>query len=740
LSSRLLRAVSWRRLRDVASIRSVSVAVAVAVTLGFGAVLVAAGIAVRAVLARVEQEQVGQELARTKRIVERHFMVQREVVKEFAFWDEAWNYIDQPKGAAAERFVQENYVDWIPRQYGVRLIAIADRNRKRVFTWSDSSQHPIEAAYVGDSLFDALDRQATLGGLLRAGPSLVMVAGAVVVHVTDQAARGPRNGYVVLVWPVGDSLMATLGSQLGGRLTLLPAVDGPALRLGVRRTAGGDSLETRFLLQDAYGRPGVIAQLVTSRLYFHNMERWVFGYFGTAALIGVLLLVLMVLAGNRLVARMVEHPLRDMAAAFERMEESGRLEVIPKPSHSREWALLASGFNGAVVALQASEAQLRQAQKLEAIGTFAGGIAHDFNNVLSTILITVEELREELPPASRPSASLETIHRAGERGADLTKKLLAFGRRQQMEFHNVTLAGVLRELVGMVRRLVPGTIAITYRADGPGPTVRADAGALEQIALNLITNARDAMPAGGAILVEVEQRTLDERTCAAHGWGSPGEYAVLTVSDTGSGMSDETVRKVFEPFFTTKPVGEGTGLGMAIVYGLVKAHDGFIGVYSELGRGTTMRVYFPAVAASAERVVVERQDAEVRGGTETILLAEDEPSLRVAAARVLRKQGYTVLTASDGVEALEIYRAQREAIDMVVSDVVMPRLGGVELVRELRNEGASVKVLLTSGYAAPTSESLPVDPPVPVLTKPWTVPNLLRRIRELLDAPDDASP
>ena len=736
-SRRLLQALNWQRFPDAASIRSVSVAVAVAVTVGLGAVLVGAGVAVRAVLGGVEREQVAQDVVRARRIVERHLVAQRRTVQEFAFWDEAWNYVDRPNGATAERFVRDNYVDWIPRQYGVGLIAIADRNRKRIFTWSDSSMHLSEPVFFSDSLFDALDRRAALSGLLRTRSSVVMVAGAVVVRTADQEARGPRNGYVVLGWPVADSLLATLGGQLGGRLHLLPSVGVQARHVGARRSAGGDSLETRFLLEDAYGRPDVIAQLAMSRAYFRSMERWVFGYFGTAALIGVVLLVLMILAGNRLVARLVEHPLREMASAFERMEESGRLEEIPKPAQSREWALLASGFNAAVAALQASETQLRQAQKLEAIGTFAGGIAHDFNNVLTTILMTAEVLRGELPATSGQVADLENIRRAGERGADLTKKLLAFGRRQQLEFRTIALAGVLSGFVGMVRRLVPATVDITYRADDPGPTVRADAGAVEQIALNLVTNARDAMPAGGAILIEVGRRTLDEQTCAAHGWGSPGAYAVLTVSDTGCGMNDETLRKIFEPFFTTKPVGEGTGLGMAIVYGLVKAHDGFVHVYSEVGRGTTMRVYFPATADAAVDASVDASDPEVVGGTETILVAEDEPSLRVAARRVLRKHGYTVLTASDGVEALEIYRARRGEIDMVVSDVVMPRLGGVELLRELRNERAPVKVLLTSGYAAPFSDSLPSNPPVPVLTKPWTVPSLLRRIREVLDGQVD---
>ncbi len=380
------------------------------------------------------------------------------------------------------------------------------------------------------------------------------------------------------------------------------------------------------------------------------------------------------------------------------------------------------------------EEQLRQAQKMEAVGQLAGGLAHDFNNLLTTILTMSQMLQADLRPDSPLQADLDAIRGAAQHGSELTRKLLAFSRHQRLELRAVAVGPLVDEFARMARRVVPEDVELVLETERRGTTVVADPAALEQILMNLVTNARDAMPTGGRMSVAVTCVVLSDEDCRAHGQGTPGSYVVLTVADNGTGMDAETQRRMFEPFFTTKPVGEGTGLGMPIVYGLVKEHGGFVRTYSELGSGTTIKVYLPAAAEDAApggRAVAER-----RGGTETILLVEDDEALRRSGTRVLTRYGYTVITASNGAEALELVRSRRTAPDLIVSDVVMPQASGPELLQSLREAGVGAKVLFTSGYPArDVRERTPLEPDVPFLAKPWTIDDLIRRVREVLDAP-----
>ncbi|MDP3775827.1 MAG: ATP-binding protein [Gemmatimonadales bacterium] len=388
---------------------------------------------------------------------------------------------------------------------------------------------------------------------------------------------------------------------------------------------------------------------------------------------------------------------------------------------------------------EAIEAQLRHAQKMEAVGGLAAGIAHDFNNLLTTIVATAELIRSETPPTASYLEDLESLKRAGERGSELTRKLLAFTRQHQLTMQTLKLAETVADFARMVRRMVRADIELQVHSRDPDATVHADPGAVDQILMNLVTNARDAMPNGGTLTIDTGPASLDAQFEAREGWGKPGEYVVLAVSDTGAGMSDETKRRAFEPFFTTKPAGVGTGLGLAIVYGLAKQHRGYVDLYSELGHGTTFKVYFPEVAAVATAAEAPVAARPVRGGTETILLAEDEDALRRAATRVLAKHGYTVLAAADGAEALELFEANEARIALVVSDVVMPRLGGPQLMAALREKGKTPKFLFTSGYTArDVAESSQMDLDTPFLTKPWSITDLLRRVRDVLDGTADS--
>jgi len=378
------------------------------------------------------------------------------------------------------------------------------------------------------------------------------------------------------------------------------------------------------------------------------------------------------------------------------------------------------------------EEQLRQGQKMEALGELTGGIAHDFNNLLGVMLANTSLLRAELPPdPPEPQSYVADIERAILAGAETVRKLLAFSRKERLALRALDLGRELRDIEPLLRRTLPETISIRFDAPATGPAILADASALQQILLNLGTNARDAMPEGGVLTVsarQVEFRLDDDPL--VDGFDQPGPYACVSVTDSGCGMDNATLLRVFEPFFTTKPTGEGTGLGLPMVFGLMKQHGGFVRVYSEPGLGTTVRLYFPLTDAPA---VAEPEAAPTaEHGTETILVVEDQETLRRATARALRKLGYQVLVAGDGSEALEVLREHGAEIGLVISDVVMPKLGGLELYRRIRESGNPVPFFLTSGYPAGTGDAASVPSDVSVLEKPWTLESLGRRIREVL--------
>jgi len=381
------------------------------------------------------------------------------------------------------------------------------------------------------------------------------------------------------------------------------------------------------------------------------------------------------------------------------------------------------------------EEQLRQAQKMEAVGQLAGGVAHDFNNLLTAVLASNELLAASLPAGAPAREDAEAVRSAAKRGADLARQLLAFSRQQPVEARTLVLGTLVADFARLARRVLPEDVEVTVEAAPAGTTIRADPVAVEQILMNLVTNARDAMPSGGTLRLEAAPATVSEERCRAWGWGRPGDYVALTVGDSGVGMDAETRRRIFEPFFTTKPVDRGTGLGMAMVYGLVKQHDAYVDVASEPGRGTTVRIYFPT-AAEVRAEVSAAAPAEVTGGSEFILLVEDDPSVRRAALRVLQRFGYKVVAAEDGAEALTTLAMLDGAPDLIITDVVMPKASGPQLLQALRESGKSQRILFTSGYTArDASDRAALDPGLPFLAKPWTIGDLLRKVREVLDGP-----
>jgi len=379
------------------------------------------------------------------------------------------------------------------------------------------------------------------------------------------------------------------------------------------------------------------------------------------------------------------------------------------------------------------EAQLRQAQKMEAVGQLAGGIAHDFNNLLQVILGNVDIVREGLGRDTVPGKMLDEVRTAAERAADLTRQLLAFGRRQIIQPTNLDLNELIQSVLNMIRRVIGEHIELSFIPGVRLGTVHADQGQIEQVLMNLCVNARDAMPNGGALTIETENVVVSSEYCREHPWAIEGRYALLSVTDTGHGMDEATRAQIFEPFFTTKKVGHGTGLGLATVYGIVKQHNGLIHVYSEPDKGTTFKVYLPIVERPAE-AVGSKVETHAAGGNETILVAEDEPLVRDLVSHILRAAGYTVLAARDGEDALRVVAEHGEHIDMALLDVVMPKLGGREVMDYIHAKYPRVRFLFSSGYSENAIHTnFVIKKGLHLITKPYRRPELLRAIREILD-------
>jgi PAS domain S-box-containing protein len=377
------------------------------------------------------------------------------------------------------------------------------------------------------------------------------------------------------------------------------------------------------------------------------------------------------------------------------------------------------------------ESQLLQSQKMEAVGTLAGGVAHDFNNLLSAIMGYASLLQMKMDKDSPLYTYTSHILVSSEKAANLTQSLLAFSRKQVINLKPLIINDTVEKLHRLLERLIPEDVEFRIRKNGERLIVMADPGQLDQVVMNLVTNARDAMPRGGKLTITTDRATVGSEFIAAHGYGKEGEYALIAISDTGIGMDQKVMEKIFEPFFTTKGVGRGTGLGLAIVYGIIKQHNGYIDVTSRPGEGSVFCVYLPLVWLEPED---EEEAARIAGGTETILIAEDNADLCELSVKVLEDHGYTVFAAKDGAMALETFRRHEDDISLVILDVVMPRMNGKEACEAIRILDPSMKVILTSGYTDDIiQEKGMLNEEYDFLGKPITPATLLKKIREVLD-------
>jgi PAS domain S-box-containing protein len=380
------------------------------------------------------------------------------------------------------------------------------------------------------------------------------------------------------------------------------------------------------------------------------------------------------------------------------------------------------------------ETQLVHAQRLEAVGQLAGGVAHDFNNLLTAILGYGDILRAKLADSRPLQADVDRILRSAERAADLTKSLLAFSRRQVIKIKPVDLNAVIVQMEDLLCRLAGDGVSFDMDLAPYGLSVMADTGQMEQVLINLVTNARDAMPSGGRIVVHTGQVELGDEFRREHGYGSSGTFALLSVSDTGTGMDERTVTSIFEPFFTTKEVGRGTGLGLSLVYGVVKQHNGYITVRSKEGKGTEFSLYLPSVAQQPDEDTAPAAAPGPAHATGTVLVAEDDADVRSIARAILEQAGYTVIEAADGAGAVDRIREQENCIDLAILDVMMPVKNGREAFREIRALCPEMRVLFISGYTTDVVRKWDLQgDEVHFLLKPFTAARLLGIVRALLE-------
>lgn len=381
------------------------------------------------------------------------------------------------------------------------------------------------------------------------------------------------------------------------------------------------------------------------------------------------------------------------------------------------------------------EQQLHQAQKMEAIGQLAGGIAHDFNNILTGIIGFGTLMDMGLDKNDPQRKNLNHILAGAERATTLTKSLLTFSRKQICNPQPVDLNEIITRIGKFIKPVIGADIDLKIASAHELLAVKADAGQIEQVLLNLATNARDAMTTGGLLTIETEPVLLDTDFMNAHGYGEPGEYARISVTDSGCGMDEATIKRVFEPFFTTKVVGKGTGLGLAMVYGIIKQHNGFINVYSEPGVGTTFTIYLPLIKSSImEETADEEELPEKRAAT--ILVADDDPSVRELSEKVLVMFGYTVITAEDGNDAVRKFQENMDTIELVVLDIIMPKMNGKEVHDKVNEFRPDMKTIFISGYPADfiTSRGM-LGEKIELIEKPFNPRNLLKKVREVLDSP-----
>jgi signal transduction histidine kinase/CheY-like chemotaxis protein len=574
--------------------------------------------------------------------------------------------------------------------------------------------------------------------------TVVPVSGNSGGYLVSRRSISISPGPEVLGRMVGSQATIEIGNRSGDvwsdlrRVVPAPPID--LTKAGVVSYRGADGERRVGALAPLQGAPVMLWVGFPESVVLAPARDYLRGMLGIALLFVLIAVIVARLGTERSIA-----PLADVTAAAEAIA-SGDYTRRVEAARPDEIGRLADAFNTmtdhvvrdlaaretAAAERRLLEDQLRQSQKMEAVGKLAGGVAHDFNNLLTAILGYSSLLLDELPAGAPVRREIEQIQHAGQSAASLTQQLLAFSRRQILQPRVLDLNEVVRSIEPLLKRLISEDVDLQTRLSPSLAHVSADPGQIEQIIVNLAVNARDAMPGGGRLTIETADVVLDESYAAQHAGTKVGPHVMLAVSDTGRGMDLQTRERIFEPFFTTKRRGEGTGLGLATVYGIVKQSGGSIWVYSEPGHGAAFKVYLPATTRAVTQPPAVPASKRI-DGTETILVAEDQPEVRSIVRTILTRHGYTVLEAADGEEALRMLREHPGPIHLLLTDVVMPSIGGPELVRRLRETQPAIKVLYTSGY---TDDAIVrhgvLEAGIAFLEKPFTPTTLLTRVREAL--------
>jgi two-component system, cell cycle sensor histidine kinase and response regulator CckA len=636
----------------------------------------------------------------------------------------------------------------------IRLFDV-NASEKLSHVWSDSLSMPAWASreIKRGSL---ASKPFAMGPILDKGGIAQYQAVAPVFDTRDRQSKPELIGYVVDTRVIVASGQKAIQGLIGGGATLLVGEPGGTwtdlekIAAGTPAISGENGVPFKFkdsprgpgigVAQPVPGTPWILWLQQPRSLVLAPVNKFVLRIIFTAGWVALIGALLVWLFSRRVTNRIVR-----LTEEVDRMEPGDRPDSLPRGNDADEISRLGVAFermSGRLKSHRELEAQLRQSQKLEAVGRLAGGIAHDFNNILTVIRNYGELVREELTAPSEARGDMDEILLATDRASGLTRQLLTFSRHQIVTPHVLDLNAVIKRSERMLRRLVPTNIEITTTLSPALGRITADSGQLEQVILNLTINAADALPAGGKITIHTQNAELDDTFSKSvgsfangNGENAKGPYASLVVTDNGSGMDAATVARIFDPFFTTKDPGKGTGLGLSTVHGIVNQNGGRIWVYSEPGRGTTFKLYFPIVDQDIDMVEKWTENAGIVGEATgaTVLLVEDDPATREVTRRVLTKGGFVVLEATNGVEALEVLERPTRQVDIVLTDLMMPRMSGVELSARVAELSLDLPVLLMSGYADVELDGIAqFDRSRQFLEKPFTAAALLSFVRNAL--------
>ena len=813
------------------SVRALLTRFALVAFLVVGTALVVGKFAVDAVIARVEADELADDLTRSQLAFGQFARRAKQQVEDFAYWNETVRLAKHPAAPGATGFFQRNFVDWLPRN-DYQFIALLDADRSTVFEWTANTRVRRPDVAMSRAFLDSLAQVGSIGGFFKQGSDLYLIGGAAVRPTTRASAEAGARGYLVIGRMMrGDALTAIARELQFDVRVHPPATPLPDTPQHAERFANNDSIRAFFQLPGAMGATAAVIELRDSRSDLHRISRWTFIGVFIGLLFGAAAFWVVWMYGRRLLIT----PLGAIASEMDAMHRRGELSLVKSAPPSEEWALFLATFNATVLSLRDSEQRYRalfdhsadpyflidattrivvdanaavaaltgerrerfvgrpvpdtlraqgsaggtirvrradgtvqtwgvvetglsigdrrltlcayrdltdrealaQSQKMDAIGSLAGGIAHDFNNLMGAVLAGVRVARAATP--ERRSAAHDAIEHAGRRAAELTKQLLGVSAHEPLVRVPVDVGAAIANTERMCSSAFDRRIRLIVDTTLCHSAVDGDPGQVEQALLNLCINARDAMPGGGTIRITARDETVDEPTAVTLRDISAGQYVVISVADDGAGMTDEVKQRVFEPFFTTKARGKGTGLGLAMVYGLARSAGGTVFIDSAPGAGARFDLYLPAsnVTSTSRIVATFGEDHELprppAGAVRpVILLADDEIALREMLRMVLEHEGFDVIEATNGEEAVQAVEHDRNRVAAVLLDVQMPILGGLDAYGRIHRIAPQLPVILGTGFVGEADlTALRETGADDLMTKPYDIRALVQTLTRL---------